>query len=447
LISVVRSFIEEKRLLTLSQQPVLVGLSGGSDSVALLYILVNLGYKCIAMHCNFHLRKQESDRDEVFSRRIAARWGVVFEKNDFDTMSFVSEHGFSIEMAARELRYRWFEELRQQYDAQAIAVAHHRDDNAETILLNLIRGAGIHGLCGMKPVNGHVIRPLLCVSKAEILTFLAENNIPFTDDSSNFSDTFKRNFLRINVLPLMKELNPAVSDALIRAAEHLTDVEAVFMLTVEDVRKKVVQQTDNQDTVLSIPDLLKHCLPAPKTMLYELLKPYGFNSAVTDNIFDALNGETGKMFYATENNYRLLVDRNRLIISKLCEESEDTFIIPSATADCSALPVRLSITEMPVNENFKIDTSLSVATFDRDKINFPLVLRHWRCGDRFVPFGMKGSKKVSDFFTDCKLSLFDKEKTWLLCSNDKIIWILGLRIDNRFRITKSTKNAIVINNF
>lgn len=304
--NIVRTYIEKQQLLS-GDGPVLVGLSGGADSVALLALLVQLDYPCVALHCNFHLRGDESVRDEQFAREMARTLDVPFYKIDFDTTAYGVEHHLSIEMAARELRYNWFEEMRLRLGAQAIAVAHHRDDSVETVLMNLVRGTGIRGVGGIRPKNGYVVRPLLAVSRSEILDWLAEQQLSYVTDSTNLSDAYTRNFIRLRVLPLLEELNPSVKAAIARTADHLAETEAIYLHVVEKARRELVKE----DLRIPIARLMEY--PSPATILYELLKPYGFIRQVADDVFRSLTGESGKMFYSTD--YRLLKDREYLLLS------------------------------------------------------------------------------------------------------------------------------------
>lgn len=435
----ISQYIDTHRLLT-NNRPVIVGLSGGADSVALLLILCELGYTCIAAHCNFHLRNAESDRDEIFARLLAEKHGVSFHKIDFDTKTYATQNGISVEMAARELRYRWFEQLRLEQDAQAIAVAHHEQDNVETVLLNLIRGTGIKGLGGMSPKNGYVIRPLLSVKRSSILAWLEGKGQKYVLDSTNLSDEYTRNFLRLKVVPLLEELNPSVAEAITRTAENMREAELLYTFAVNEMRQKVLVN----NRIIQIDTLLQ--LPAPKTLLYEFLKPYGFNRSVVNDIFHALQGESGRRFYSTE--FQLLKDRNRLLISPLSEQmSQDSVYFVEQDVVEIQMPVRLSFRKEEIKTGFTISKAKNNATFDADKLKLPLSLRRWREGDWFIPFGMTGKKKLSDYFTDCKLSLIDKENIWLLCSGENIIWIIGERIDNRFCIDKNSKQALIVDYF
>lgn len=436
MIKTIRTYINKNNLLPDDHKPVVVGLSGGADSVALLVLLVRLGYKCIALHCNFHLRGEESDRDEEFSRNLALQLDVPFYSTGFDTTRFAEENHISIEMAARELRYAWFEEKRKELNAQAIAVAHHRDDSVETLLMNLMRGTGIRGLSGIRPRNGYIVRPLLATDREEIVSWLEKEGYTFITDSTNLSDLYTRNFIRLRILPLMEEISPAVRQTIARSAENLSDVEAIYIHYTEDAVKRLV----SDDHRISISGLL--ALPASETILYEIVKRYGFNRIVSHEIYQSLDKESGKIFYSPQ--YRLIKDREYLLLSSL----EDTDACSSFTIedinDLHHLPLGLSSEQFALSEGFIIEKNQNIAYFDRAKIHFPLTLRRWQEGDWFIPFGMTGKKKLSDYFSDHKYSRVQKEKAWLLCSGNDILWLVGERADNRFRMDKTTKEVFVI---
>ena len=427
----IQQYIIQHQLLS-GEKPVVVGISGGADSVALLHILVSLGYKCIAAHCNFNLRGDESFRDEQFTIDFTKRLQVPLCKISFETNKYAQENRLSVEMAARELRYRWFEELLNTYDADAVAVAHHRDDSVETLLINLTRGSGITGLTGIKPKNGNVVRPLLCVSREDIYAYIENNGLEYVTDSSNSSDIYTRNFIRLKVIPLLEEINPSVKASLARTANHLYDASLIYNHSIEEARKVITQNNR-----LSISALLS--FPAPATILYEMLKPYGFSRTVCESIFTVLEKDSGKIFYSS--THRLLKDRSDLLIDVLSGEDNRAYLI-NLEDDNVDLPVELKPEIVVIKESYQIEKDKKFAYFDFDKLSFPLVLRHWQEGDWFVPFGMKGKKKISDYFSDKKFSLFDKEKTWLLCSGQDVIWIVGERTDNRYRIEKTTKRVL-----
>lgn len=427
----IQQYIIQHQLLS-GEKPVVVGISGGADSVALLHILVSLGYKCLAAHCNFNLRGDESFRDEQFTIDFTKRLQVPLCKISFETNKYAQENRLSVEMAARELRYRWFEELLNTYDADAVAVAHHRDDSVETLLINLTRGSGLTGLTGIKPKNGNVVRPLLCVSREDIYAYIENNGLEYVTDSSNSSDIYTRNFIRLKVIPLLEEINPSVKASLARTANHLYDASLIYNHSIEEARKVIIQNNR-----LSISALLS--FPAPATILYEMLKPYGFSRTVCESIFTVLEKDSGKIFYSS--THRLLKDRSDLLIDVLSGEDNRAYLI-NLEDDNVDLPVELKPEIVVIKESYQIEKDKKFAYFDFDKLSFPLVLRHWQEGDWFVPFGMKGKKKISDYFSDKKFSLFDKEKTWLLCSGQDVIWIVGERTDNRYRIEKTTKRVL-----
>ena len=426
----VERFIQRHGLLT-GKRLVLVGLSGGADSVALLGVLVRLGYPCRALHCNFHLRGDESDRDEVFARQFADSLGVPFVKVDFDTRGYAAIHQESIEMAARSLRYRWFEEQRQAFDAEAIAVAHHRDDSVETLLMNLLRGSGIRGLGGIRPRNGQVVRPLLAVSRAEIEEWLQTQGWDYVTDSSNLSDAYTRNFIRLRVLPLLEQLNPAARETIARSAAHLSAAEQLYAYTVEEARKAVFVTADS----LSIEALMRY--PSPETLLYEWLRPLGFSRIVVGELFESLTGLSGKQFYSA--THQVLKDRDRLYIAPLQEPSAwQPIEIPVATGELTQ-PLRLSFQLMERTSDFQLERASDTAYFDAEKLPGRLTLRLPQTGDWFVPFGMRGRKKLSDFFADQKMNRWEKLRQPLLCAGESIVWVVGRRADDRFRVGEETK--------
>jgi tRNA(Ile)-lysidine synthase len=425
----VRTYIHKHGLLNENGDPVVVGLSGGVDSVGLLAILVRLGYSCVAAHCNFQLRGEESERDEVFAEQFSKGIGVPFRKRSFETLVYAQTKKLSIEVAARELRYPWFEEVRCEVGGQAIAVAHHQDDSVETFLFNLIRGSGIRGLCGIRPKNGWVIRPLLGLRRQEILEWVGEQGLDYIIDSSNFSDLYTRNFLRLRVIPLLEKINPSIIQSVTRSAAHLSDALLLYNHVISTARKEVIDTSgmDIETVRLSITALLR--FPATETVLYELLKPYGFTPAVCKEILTVLSHTPGKIFFSPE--WRLVKDRDYLIVSPQKPREGKPILF-------------YRVLSTPQASNFYVTTDKRTAWFDYDKLSFPLTLRQWQKGDWFIPFGMKGRKKLSDYFSDHKFSLLRKEQTYLLCSGEDILWIVGERADNRFRINDTTRRILVV---
>lgn len=414
----VSQFIEEKHLLGFGDK-VLVALSGGADSVALLRVLLRLGYACEAAHCNFHLRGEESVRDERFVRALSERLGVPLHMIHFDTNAYAVSHNVSVEMAARELRYDWFAKLRQECGAKVVAVAHHRDDSVETFLLNLVRGTGINGLQGIRPVNGDVVRPLLCVSRAEILDYLSSLGQDYVTDSTNLQDEFVRNKLRLNVIPMLETINPSVSDTIAETARRLSDVAQVYQEAIRAAKQRVMPDGETID----IAALCKE--PGAQNLLFELLYPLGFNAAQVNDVFRALHGESGRMFYSSE--WVLLIDRNRLISRPLGEVEPQP---------------ELCLKRMEVNPPFSVPHNNKEAYVDAEKVQGELTLRKWKSGDKFIPFGMKGFKSVRNYLRDKKFSRFEKERQWVVCDGERIVWLVNERLDNRFRVTSETRFVI-----
>lgn len=414
----ITEYINHLRLFSVEDK-VLVALSGGADSVALLRLLLSAGYSCEAAHCNFRLRGKESDRDEEFVRRLCREQQVELHVTHFDTEKIAEERHISIEMAARELRYDWFEELRKERRTAVTAVAHHRDDSVETILLNLIRGTGINGLLGIRPKNGFIVRPLLCMDRAEVVDYLKSIGQEYVTDSTNLQDDYTRNKIRLNLLPAMQEINPSVKESILATAEHLADAAAIYKKGIEEGKLRV-----SVPQGIRIEALKRE--PAPETLLFEILHPLGFNAARVKDIYRAIDGQPGKVF--TANGYRVLKDRDLLWM----EESKEL------------TPPRLQMEELPYTPDFIIPRDKDTACLDADKLRAPLTLRLWRQGDSFVPFGMKGTKKVSDYLTDRKFSRLRKERQWVLCCGEDIAWLVGERTDNRFRVEEETKRVVVI---
>ena len=401
---------------------VLVALSGGADSVALLRVLLHLGYRCEAAHCNFHLRGEESMRDEAFVVSLTEKLGVRLYRTDFDTEAYAAAKGISIEMAARDLRYEWFGNLREEIGAEVIAVAHHRNDSVETLLLNLVRGTGINGLRGIRAVNGRVVRPLLCVDRNEILSYLERLGQNFVTDSTNLQDNFTRNKIRHQVIPVLETINPSAVEAMADTAARLSEVAEIYGKAMEAAVARVVTDGISLDA-----EALWH-ETAPKSVLHEVLYPLGTNVSQQRDIYRCLrSGESGKVFYTA--THVLLVDHGRL-----CWKPKETV---------ERKPV-LKWELVEVDDSFVVPKDIAVACLDADKINGALTLRRWRSGDRFVPFGMTGFKSVRNYLRDRKQSLFDKERQLVVCSGDDIVWVVEERTDNRFRVTPETRKVLRI---
>jgi len=433
ILSKVEQYIVTNNLLR-GGEKVIVGVSGGADSVALLDILHSFKIECVIAHCNFHLRGEESNRDAFFVEELCKKYNLKYERVDFDTEAHAEINGISIEMAARELRYNWFEQIRKIHLADKIAVAHHRDDSVETILLNLVRGTGIRGLTGIAPMNGYIIRPLLCVGRDDIIEYLNERKLSYVDDSTNSEDLYSRNKIRLNVLPLLETINPSAKESIINTANHLSQVNTIYQLYIEQVRANIFIENK-----IDINLLIRYA--EPEAILFELLHPYGFNSATVNRIFESLVSQSGKIFYS--DTHSLLRDRSHFILKKKENISIESFVIREDNENV-AYPIQLKIEKTLLNGDFTLEKNPNILYADLNKISFPLTIKKWEKGDWFIPFGMKGKKKVSDYFSDNKFSLFEKEQAWLLCSGDDIVWIVGHRADDRFRITMETTEILII---
>lgn len=419
-------------------EKVLVALSGGADSVALLCVLHSLGYDCVAVHCNFKLRGEESERDERFVRDLCRQKGVPLHVKTFNTRQYASDKGISIEMAARDLRYAFFDEVRHLDGINKVAVAHHRDDNVETLLLNLVRGTGLKGLTGMRYVRDAVIRPLLDVSRKDILVYLAEAGQTYVVDSTNLENEVKRNKIRLDILPELQKLNPSVTEGLQQTLLHLSDAYQIYRWGIDHLKNLVCR-----DNCILLDELRQ--TPAPRTVLYEILSDYGFLPSQVEEICGLTGSDvsSGQVFESSE--WRLLHDRQRLLLQKKSEHYQCL---------CSVLPLDgwvkvttdkdMHISRVRYDKNFEIPRRKDILCIDLNKITYPLTIRFAKPGDRFVPFGMKGSRLVSDYLTDLKKSVFEKERQLVLCSGQEIAWLVGERPDDRFRIDDQTERILMI---
>ena len=434
----VRIFIRQHHLLQ-DESRVVVGLSGGSDSVCLAHILDKLGYEVVAAHCNFHLRGEESMRDEQFVVSLCQQMGWNLHQEDFDTAVYARQKGISIEMAAREYRYDWFKRLKEEVGAEAIAVGHHQDDNVETLLLNLTRGTGIKGLCGMQPQNGDVVRPLLCLTRKDILIYLEDVHQTYVTDHTNLEDDFARNKVRLDVLPLLETINQGAMKNLASTQENLTEVMKVYQQAMQDAITNCVEQKENGEIHIDIQKL--QTLPSPISVLHEVLSPFGFNKVQLKDLLAALN-ESGKVFIAAGR--RVLVDRQYIIV-----EAEH---YPMPNIHMTIIPVEeLTINKDPHYAYLDADKlkmangKCQMANINSPLSTFNLQLSTPKEGDTFAPFGMGGKRKLlSDFLTDLKLSLFEKERQPLLVVGNEIVWVIGRRSSELYRVDETTKWVLIL---
>ena len=417
---------------------ILVALSGGADSVALLHLLTRAGHKCVAMHCNFSLRGEESDGDEVFVRQLCRSLNVECHVIRFETRAVAQERKISIEMAARELRYNWFNQLSAQFGINLIATGHHGDDSIETFFLNLTRGTGLKGLTGISPRTGKLIRPLLFASSEDIKQYCAARNLAFRTDSTNSEVKYIRNKIRHQLIPLFSEINPSFFDTMQANMEYLSESCSLLESEAERMKSQIVAGAGNS---LLIPKELLTGHQQKRSILFELLRDKGFSSTMVNNAIDALNGTPGRHFFS--ETHRLVIDRYNLILMPRKKNDESNYFIEGGETSIEK-PLKLKINVFEKPESFVFSKNPNKVNFDAELIDFPLTIRHFKRGDKFQPLGMTRFKKLSDFFIDEKLSVVEKENTWLLLNGSEIMWIVGKRIDNRYKITASTKMILEI---
>ena len=426
----VQKFISEKSLF-IREEKLILGISGGADSVCLMHVFLELGYSFELAHCNFNLRGEESDADEYFVKDLAKEHQLKVHIKQFDTLVYAAENKISTQMAARDLRYAWFEKLRIKSKAKYLAIAHHANDDVETFFINLVRGSGLKGFLGIKEKNNAIVRPLLSVSRLEIEKYLKDRGLVFREDSSNASVKYLRNKIRHELIPLLAQMNPSIQQTVNDEMRILDGVAQIYASKVEEVRKDLTQEK-NGIVQLEISALL--VLNPLHSYLYELLSVYGFSNV--EPISKALQGQSGKQFFSS--THQLVVDRENIFISLLNKENE-VFEITEKT---------ISLV-YPLEINFKVmaDKTIiydnNIAQLDVEKLKFPLTLRKWKEGDKFMPLGMKKFKKLSDFFIDSKFSIIDKQEQWLLCSGVDIVWVLGCRIDERYKLESNTKKVYI----
>lgn len=415
----------------------LVASSGGVDSVVLCHLFSEAGLPFEIAHCNFQLRGEASDLDEDFVKKLAENLEVPFHSTRFHTQFFAEQNKLSIQVAARELRYEWLEKIRQQAGCQLIATAHHLDDSIETLFYNFAKGCGIRGLHGILPKNGNIIRPMLFATKKQVLDFAQAEELDYREDASNLTDKYNRNLLRHHVVPVFEKINPAFQKTAGENIERLRDVEQLFDFALQKIMNDVLEKCPNEWRI----DLRKlRSYPAPATVLFEILKPKGFNRTQVHDILQSVDNQPGSMFYA---DAPLLVDRFFIILS-LGGNIDGVVTIPSIHASQTELPdgAKLSLSTEPASPQ-GLASQPNAAWFDAERLQFPIRLRHWQPGDWFCPLGMAGKRqKMQDFFSNNKLSRFEKDRVWLLESGGEIAWVVGMRTDERFKVSEATKTVV-----
>lgn len=432
-----QNFISDNLLFD-KKDKLLLAVSGGIDSVVMMNIFSASGFDFDIAHCNFKLRGNESDQDELFVKELAKEKGIKFFVNNFNTIEFARKNKLSIQMAARQLRYDWFESLIDQKEYSYYASAHHLDDQIETFFINLLRGTGISGLHGINAKQGKLIRPLLFAKRSDIETYAKLNKIDFREDSSNKKTDYLRNNIRHNLIPVLEKTNPDFVNTMEQNIHRFSQAEQIYRNEIETKRKKIVQE-NNKEVKISITQLER--LNPIETYLYEILLPYGFSFANSLDIFNSLKSESGRIFIS--NSHVLIRDRQYLLIRKTqnhLDKYYNEYTINQSDTSISK-PLDLEFNKYERNSNFTFSKDKGIASLDYNRLTFPLKIRKWKKGDYFYPLGMKNKKLLSNFYIDNKFSLFEKEDSWLLTSDDEIVWIIGHRIDERFKIYESSKTV------
>lgn len=425
----------------------LVAVSGGVDSVVLCELLKRSGFNFVMAHCNFQLREKDSEADELFVKKIATAYQVQFFSKRFGTRQYAEINKVNIQIAARALRYEWFNDLIARGNDRGltkIITGHHANDNIETVAMNFFKGTGIKGMLGMSPsesgIGGKVIRPLLFATKEMIVDFAKKNSLEWREDRSNLSSDYSRNYFRKEVLPALQKLYPQVENNLLKNIDRFTDIYSIYE---EAVLKKISQIFQSTGSEVQIPVLKLLKTKGYKTVLFEGLKPYGFHSQQIPEVLKLLKAASGS--YLTSESHRLIRHRKFLIITPLKRDESEIMIIEEGMHELKARDFTLQLKISEVNSN--LNEGNWVALLDADLVGFPLVLRKWKTGDYFYPLGMNKKKKLSRFFIDQKLSIADKETVWVLESGKKIIWIMGYRIDNRYKVTPKTSRVLKLTFF
>ncbi len=435
-----REYIEQHNLFS-AEDTILLAVSGGIDSMVMAELFHRSGYKFAIAHCNFGLRGSESNQDEAFVASLAESFGVKFYVKHFKTREYAGFNKISVQMAARTLRYEWFEELLESEGFSALATAHHLDDQIETFFINALRGTGISGLHGILPTRINIVHPMMFAFRRQIEDFASDEAISFREDSSNRTTKYVRNKIRHDLIPILAEINPDFRKTLTSTIERIRDAELILRNSIDKISSEII--TENDDVVKLNISLLKQYEPVD-LYLYELLQPYNFNRSVCEEIADSLNDISGKQFFSP--THRLLKDRETLIITETGQDDPDSIaetFIDESTEEITK-PVHLRVTRIGNSPDLRVPKTGSIALLDVSKLKFPLKLRKWKEGDSFIPYGMNNSKKLSDFFIDNKFSIVEKENAWLLISGNSIAWLIGHRIANPFRISNDTSEILKI---
>ena len=431
---------EFKNYISLINQPQArfgVAVSGGIDSVVLCELCAQAGIAFFLVHCNFKLRGEESERDEQFVRLLANNYDVAVLVKEFSTEEYATRQKCSIQVAARELRYNWFAELNKQDENNYILLAHHANDNIETVVMNFFRGTGIDGLTGMSAVmhDTHCLRPLLKNTRREIEEFAKAHRLSWVEDSSNLSDKYTRNLFRNEIVPSIKKVFPAVEENLLDNIARFQLIDSLYKIGIEKIKAEVIEK-NFPDVVIPVHKLRPY---QNTSLIYEIIKDFGFGEKQVDEIVKLIDSDSGK--YIENKTHQVIKHRKKLIITPKLIRSETAVVAEKETRELKLSNVDFYLTQYPIND-FVLHQSENIAQLDAGLISFPLLIRKWKQGDYFYPLGLRKKKKLSRFFIDQRLSLADKEKIWVVESDKKIIWVAGHRIDDRFKITNTTKEVL-----
>jgi tRNA(Ile)-lysidine synthase len=431
------NYIRKQNLLT-GQERLLLAVSGGIDSMVMSHLFIKLGTDIGIAHCNFCLRAKESDKDEELVNNFALQNRIPFYSIRFNTKEHAAKNRISVQMAARDLRYEWFEKIRIENHFDLIAVAHNQNDNIETMLINLTRGTGLTGLSGMKPSGNRIIRPLLFASRQKVAEYCNVNHIDYREDQSNAETKYTRNKIRHLVIPVLKEINPSLEETMIETAERLSGIDEIISDYIEVIRSQTSYKKGTE-TIFDVEKLKNH--QKSKALIFELFGLYGITGSTTGELLRLLTGKTGKQIFT--KSHRILRNRDELIVSPMVTNNQEYFEINDVEDLLNVTGIK-SARIINVVAGYGIPREKSVASIDYEKIRFPLIIRGWKRGDFFYPLGMSQKKKLSDYFIDRKYSLIKKENTLILESEGKIVWIIGERLDERFKVTKSTSGILNI---
>lgn len=433
-------YIQDNELLVPGER-VLLTVSGGVDSMVMLSLFARSGYDIGVAHCNFQLRGPEAEEDEVLVEREAAKYGVPYYNTRFDTAAEMERTGESVQMAARRLRYEWFDRLSREHGYRTVAIAHHADDSIETFFINLFRGTGLRGLTGIHQVNGKIVRPLLFASRRDILEYAMAHKIAFREDSSNRSTKYLRNKIRLGLVPRMREISPKFTQVMSANVKRLTDAQLFITRSIEMIRREA--ESRENDFIVIDPAKIHPGLPAD-FVIYELMSTgYGFRGDAIDALNKSLaTGVSGKRFYARD--YMAYIDRGRIVITPVApDDACETAVERDAVRTFCGNSV-LYYTNLDIDNVESLHVPEHIALIDADKLHYPLHVRRWNDGDHFIPLGMEGHKKVSDFLIDEKVPLAEKQRQFVLLDGDRIVWLIGRRIDERYKVGPETENILKI---